>query len=306
MPCRFLTRLVGLLVLVTPLGCGLADYEQRMRESQRQAERFDLEVRLLNEAAIIPNRKIKDPTTKEDIELPMVDVFLPLPRGISGKSKVPLQKIPPVNGYMAVYPRKTAAKAAPPPVQPPAPPGLTASSSGNAPVNEFLEVSLCWSKDPDKKKFMACVLNLFPRKTEPAYHVLKLNPPFRPQLDVDTYEFLDQQDNYCSVSFRTWEIPKDAGAKEYLQVAVEFKVDKAKLEKEGGQIKVENGKQVKEKEQILLSKTARNTRDFCLEWWGIADEKGLVQREFSKRLTVNAPAAAPAQPPAVGGVAVPQ
>ena len=67
-----LRRLSFALLLLALTGCGLADYEKKMREADARVQRFDEENRLLG-----------DPLTLPTDHAPPVDVFLRPPRGVS-------------------------------------------------------------------------------------------------------------------------------------------------------------------------------------------------------------------------------
>jgi hypothetical protein len=280
---RFLLRLVSALVLCSAFGCGLAEYEDKMRDSQKKAARFDEEILLLDEPAQIHTRKYIDKDSKLEVEVPDVDLFMPLPRGITGKFTL-LQ----IKNLLWQYPRKqmatTSATGQPPPAPAPGQPGTPAS----APTTEFLEVDLAWSTDPNREQFIDIVLNQFSyqrkwktteQKEKVPGLIWKAAPPGRMPIDYETFEFYDPKNNYCSVSFRSWEAPKETGTgKDYLNVAVCFKVERKQ--------------QAPGTPDAPVSPKAIKTITYCLDWLAIKEEKGRVEAEYRKRI----PAKAPPQP----------
>jgi hypothetical protein len=68
---------LGLLCLA---GCGLADYEARMAESQKRLQRTEEENAVLDEPLVMPTE------VKDGVSLPLGNVFLRPPRGINKDS----------------------------------------------------------------------------------------------------------------------------------------------------------------------------------------------------------------------------
>jgi hypothetical protein len=94
-----------MLALLAALGgCGLSDYEARMREAQARLKRFDEENKLLGEPLQVPTRT--DEKTKAVV--PVADAFVRPPRGImSMPEKEPrsglLYRYPPAQGGAAPF-----------------------------------------------------------------------------------------------------------------------------------------------------------------------------------------------------------
>lgn len=68
-----LRRLPLALLVLALTGCGLADYEKKMRDADARVQRFDEENRLLGDPLALPSGD----------QAPPVDVFLRPPRGVS-------------------------------------------------------------------------------------------------------------------------------------------------------------------------------------------------------------------------------
>lgn len=107
-PKSLATRRVGLaLLLGLPLaGCGLADYEAKMIDAQKRAQRLEEEARNLDEPLNMPTKKEK--TGDTEVEVPVADVFLRPPRGIG-----PTPDKNPLNGLIYRYGPRTAAPTLP-------------------------------------------------------------------------------------------------------------------------------------------------------------------------------------------------
>jgi len=218
------------LALLCAAGCGLSDYQENMKESQKRAKRFDEEVRLLDEVAKIPLKEVENKATKEKDKMPMVDLFLPLPRGIDGK-----HELAPFGGFLWQY-HRSQPKAATSAPGPPAPPQPALPGHQQAGTTEFMEVALAWNYDEKRENFEKSVLQLFPRsKEEPLKTEKNCKSVDRPNIPLtnikyDSYEFYDPQYNYyCSVNFHTLEMPKESGnGKDFLNLAICFKVERSK------------------------------------------------------------------------------
>jgi hypothetical protein len=98
-------RAALLALLVAGLsGCGLAEYEARMRDTQARLQRFEEEDKLLGAALQVPMRV--DEKTK--LPVPLVNVFVRAPRGIT---TLPHKDVR--NGLLYRYPAAKQGSAAP-------------------------------------------------------------------------------------------------------------------------------------------------------------------------------------------------
>jgi hypothetical protein len=175
---RTATRLTLALPLVLPLcGCGLADYEAKMIDAQKRAQRLEEEARNLDEPLNMPTKKEK--TGDVEVEVPVADVFLRPPRGIG-----PTPDKNPVNSLIYRYGPRTAA---------PTVPGTPASSAKS--FADIVAVGLAFGNNrPD---FTKEVLNAF----QPAGQVTRANRevhhPDRPAVSVlEALEFDDARFSY--------------------------------------------------------------------------------------------------------------
>jgi hypothetical protein len=91
-------RTALLALLVAGLGgCGLADYEARMRENQARAKRFDEENKLLGQTPlVVPTREVKKGKTKKQVAL--ANAFVRVPAGINTTANKDRR-----NGLLYVY-----------------------------------------------------------------------------------------------------------------------------------------------------------------------------------------------------------
>jgi hypothetical protein len=78
-------------------GCGLADYEAKMREADARVQRFDEENKALDEPLTIPT--VKEKETNRDV--PLADLFLRPPKGIAKNGKWSEGSSPPLYYYPA-------------------------------------------------------------------------------------------------------------------------------------------------------------------------------------------------------------
>jgi hypothetical protein len=152
-------RLFGPLLVLGAAGCGLSDYEAKMRATQARLERFEQENKYLGNPLTMPTRKEKDES------VPLANVFLRPPRGIqTSPSEEPRSGL--LYGYR---PAKEGAAGA------------------------FTVVELGFSSG--QKDFPADVLGLFPAGGV-STRQRQVQPPGRKALTFDTAEFEDDQHNY--------------------------------------------------------------------------------------------------------------
>ncbi len=202
-------RLTCGLFLGTVLGCGLADYEDKMKQSQKKLERFDEEVRALDEPIQLPKKKVKD-KDKGEREEPIALIFLRPPRGIQPKASKP-------EGDLYRFPR------APQPGQQPAPtPGATPSAS-----SPFLDVCVVWKSDKeDPDNFARSILQRFPSKDGKPLSTppdREIPSPDENRRTVKVYEYFEPTGSYCTIAIRS---------KGKLRVAVIYQVEKGKKTKQ--------------------------------------------------------------------------
>jgi hypothetical protein len=207
--------LAGSLLLLAG-GCGLAEYEAKMKETQDALDRYDEETHLLDEPIYVPLNPKKE---GDDEVRPVVEIFFRPPRGVQQ-----LFDTKPLQGLMYRYGRKPYVPA-PPPIQfPDAPPPRKVVV--HEPVPGIQEVLVGWQgQDPSKKPvelkdFATEVLNLFPaaKVDRPAYE-RKANSPGRPPFSYQTYEIEDKAGNHLSINFVM-------GTKTF--VAIVYKIEKGK------------------------------------------------------------------------------
>ncbi len=193
-PVTILRVLLG-LVLVSLLGCGLADYEDKMRQTRTKLKYFDEEKRLLDEPVELPTRKVKDASGPGFHDEPLAPIYFRPPMGIGKKPAKP-------TGILHKFSRKQAAPPANPPGQPPTqPPG----AAPTGPATPFLYVSLAWDSEKDKKKFEADVwtaLQKSPPRMGTLPRILDVLNPDRGQMNAEGYDFVGPGDNPGTVWFR--------------------------------------------------------------------------------------------------------
>lgn len=211
---RFLV--VGFLLLAG--GCGLSDYEARMKETQVALDRFDEETRLLDEPIYVPLNPRKE---GEGVAKPVVELFFRPPRGI--KQNYDLN---PLDGLLFRYGRKPKEAAAEPVRLPDTPPPPRVIRYD--PVDGFQEVLVAWLvPDPNKKPvelkdFAAQILGLIPQSKvvgEQLPRPREAKPVGRPPFAYQPYDFEDPSGNHLSVNFLL-------GTKTF--VAVVYKIEKGK------------------------------------------------------------------------------
>ena len=234
-----MVRYIVLLPVVLALGCGLAEYEAKMLESQRRAERFDEENRLLGTGLEIPTKEVRPPAAtlpEVKITVKLVNLAMRPPKGINPKFEPALWQ-----GKFYQYTRlkeKAATKpiqpgqpiqaqpgqpqpGQPPPAQQPNP-VAAGSTSGTDGVTDIL---LAWDdKEMEHDKFVKDILSWFPAnpaKPPPTGTALNVTPPRRPPFGVEIYDIYDSQDNLDHVVIRN---------KGKVHAAVIFKVQKDKVQ----------------------------------------------------------------------------
>jgi hypothetical protein len=189
--------LLGLPVLVALSGCNLADYEQRMLQSQANLKQHDEEAKLLDDPMEIPPPK----------EGGYVDIFFRAPRGIN---PLPDNRDKPQAGFIYHYPKSSMmtgmtpagpggqptppnpGPGTPPGVRPgPAPPG-TPILPGMPGANEsaaFLEGFAAYRKEDQSGTFHDDFLRQFPRSGEPVKKSRRITPLGFDPFDCETSEF---------------------------------------------------------------------------------------------------------------------
>jgi hypothetical protein len=137
-------------------GCGLADYEERMQQAQRAADRYDEENKYLGDPLVIPDRKPEPPAEgKAEGKAegraegrrgparaePLVNLFLRPPKGISPKPEdQPIQEV--LYRYGPVTAAQTRTRGAGPA------PGR--AGAGGSPGSGFTDVYLAVGDDSDE------------------------------------------------------------------------------------------------------------------------------------------------------------
>lgn len=83
--------LLGLLLLIGPVGCGLSDYEKQIDEQRKRVQEFDDTNRLLDDPIEIPKIEVKEP--KSEAPAWPFEFYLRLPKGfgpvVREKDKLP-------------------------------------------------------------------------------------------------------------------------------------------------------------------------------------------------------------------------
>jgi hypothetical protein len=158
------------LLFALPLaGCGLADYETKMVEAQRRAQRLEEEFKNLDEPLTIPTKK------EDGVETKLAEVFIRPPRGIG-----PAFEPNPVNGLIYRYLPHQAA---------------TGTPAGLKPVRDVVWVGLAFGNSrPD---FANEVLRNFAPSELPSRASREVRHPDSPVAAVyDVLEFDDAQYSY--------------------------------------------------------------------------------------------------------------
>lgn len=224
---KFLRLPAGLLLLAV-LGCGLAEYEEKMKQTKKRLDRHDEEKKLLDDPLEMPTKKVRDKNGPEREE-PLEQIFLRLPLGIPKKAYVHEGIF-----WRYGYPKKPAAA------------GANQADQGNPPSfpTGVTEVDLTWeSGKVDQSKFVSTVLGelqkWYPRKDPRLPPTMKQwdallpepgelrpigtdsegKPDSNTKASFETFEWYDYQDHFCLVAFRT---------KGKLHVAVFYRVEKGK------------------------------------------------------------------------------
>jgi hypothetical protein len=230
-----MVRCIVLLPIVFVFGCGLADYEAHMLESQKRAERFDEETRLLGPPLEMPTTKRPPPAPplpQVEITVKMLNLALRPPKGINPTFE------PKLKGRFYQYTRlkeKAPTNPVPPgqpnqpqpgqPVQPQVAPQPNPAGGGNTSATEGVtEILLGWEdKEMDHDKFVQEILAWFSAKPPSPLPVFNVTPPRKQSFTYESYDIADPQDNLFQyrVVIRT---------KGKVQVAVIYRVQKDKLQ----------------------------------------------------------------------------
>jgi hypothetical protein len=235
-----MVRCIVLLPVLLVLGCGLSEYEAHMLESQRRAERFDEENRLLGSGLEVPTKEVRPPgaTLPEvKIAVKLVNLSMRLPKGINPTFEPNLWR-----GKFYEYARLKEKAPAPPAIQPGQPgqpqpgqpqpgqppaaqqpnPAVGGNTSGTDGITAVL---LAWDdKEMEHDKFVKDVLRWFPpnpAKPPPTGTVFNATPARRPPFTTEVYDILDSQENLDRVVFRN---------KGKVNLAIIFKVQKDKIQ----------------------------------------------------------------------------
>jgi len=213
---HWLGRFLAGSFLLLAGGCGLAEYEAKMKETQDSLDRYDEETHLLDEPIFVPLNPKKE---GEDEVRPVVEIFFRPPRGVRQ-----LFDAKPLDGLLYRYGRK--------PYVPPPPPIHFADTPAprrviiHEPVPGIQEVLVAWQvPDPNKKQlelkeFAGQVLKLLPiAKADKPLYTRAANSPGRPPFSFQTYDVEDQAGNHLSVNFVM-------GTKTF--VAIVYKIEKGK------------------------------------------------------------------------------
>lgn len=206
-------------------GCGLAEYEAQMLDSQQRVERFDEENRLLGTPLQIPTKNVPSPgNPKIEVSTKLINVTIRPPKGIDPVYNPALwqnkfyQYLPtPTKG--PVVPGGNIKPGQPQPGQPqpgqpqpgqpqpgqPQPnPVNSALQDANSPVEGILEVLLAWDDtDLETSKFSEEILKYFTSVSPlPPPLVRTVNIRRRPAFNCDIYDIAEADGKIYRVVIR--------------------------------------------------------------------------------------------------------
>jgi hypothetical protein len=183
-----LSWLAGLGLLIC--GCGLADYEKQMANSQARVERIEEERKFLDEPIFVPRK------FEKEASYPLVNLFFRPPKGINPAA--PANEKEPHGGILYWYPPRKPGSAG----------GVTR-----------VELAIGGAQ----KEFGAEVLKYF-TTSPPAARQRQVRPPGRAQVNFETFEF-EEATNFYSVNL--WRQVNQQGAI-VKQLAIVYQVDRTR------------------------------------------------------------------------------